>query len=131
MPSASCGRCQCTWMLHRHSVFGSMPRDTLLAQYKSAVCAQVVAQGDGYWCEHDSKSYESMERRYVLRVQAADFTGESFLALFNDQAREHCQVASDNAYATSKRVARITKARTSSLAHNHHDLRQVNSDPGM
>ena len=48
----------------------------------------MVAQGDGYWCEHDSKSYESMERRYVLRVQAADFTGESFVALFNDQVRE-------------------------------------------
>ena len=26
-----------------------------------------------------------MERRYVLRVQAADFTGEHYLALFNDQ----------------------------------------------
>ena len=49
------------------------------------LCAQVIPQGDGYWCEHDSKSYESMERRYVLRVQAADFTGEHYLALFNDQ----------------------------------------------
>ena len=50
-------------------------------------CAQVIPQGDGYWCEQDSKSYDAMERRYVLRLKAADFTGETFLALFNDQAR--------------------------------------------
>ena len=67
----------------------------------------MVAQGDGYWCEHDSKSYASMERRYVLRVQAADFTGESFLALFNDQVREYCQIASDTACTAFSRVARI------------------------
>ncbi len=65
----------------------------------------MVAKGDGYWCEHDNKSYESMERRYVLRVQAADFTGESFLALFNDQVHVHCHVAGHNGRATCKRVA--------------------------
>ena len=54
------------------------------------MCPQVIPQGDGYWCEHDSRSYESMERRYVLRVQAADFTGEHYLALFNDQVRRGC-----------------------------------------
>jgi len=72
---------------------------------------QVVAQGDGYWCEHDSKSYENMERRYVLRVQAADFTGESFLALFNDQVLEHCQFKSGAARALSKSVPRKYNAR--------------------
>jgi replication factor A1 len=51
------------------------------------VPAQVILQGDGYWCEQDSKSYETMERRYVLRLKAADCTGEAFLAVFNDQAR--------------------------------------------
>lgn len=50
-------------------------------------CEQVVHQGDAWYCEHDGKTYESRERRYIMRVKAADASGECFLHLFNDQVR--------------------------------------------
>ena len=61
--------------------------DRAIESCSGCVRAQVIQQGDGYWCEQDSKSYDTMERRYVLRLKAADFTGETFLAVFNDQVR--------------------------------------------
>lgn len=47
---------------------------------------KVVAQGDAWYCEHDGKTYDTRERRYIMRVKAADMTGECYLHLFNDQA---------------------------------------------
>lgn len=52
----------------------------------------MVQQGDAWYCEHDGKTYESRERRYIMRVKAADASGECFLHLFNDQVRLHCRV---------------------------------------
>ena len=46
---------------------------------------QVTPQGDGYFCEFDGKTYERMERRYVLLVKASDATGEAYLNMFNEQ----------------------------------------------
>lgn len=48
---------------------------------------QVVQQGDAWYCEHDGKTYETRERRYIMRLKAADNSGECFLHLFNDQVR--------------------------------------------
>lgn len=50
------------------------------------VGTQVTEQGNGvYFCEYDGSTVHQMERRYVLSAQAADFTGEAYLNLFNDQ----------------------------------------------
>ena len=57
------------------------------APERACVRAQVVQQGEGWYCEHDGKTYETRERRYIMRVKAADASGECFLHLFNDQAR--------------------------------------------
>jgi hypothetical protein len=46
---------------------------------------QVTPQGDGYFCEFDGKTYDRMERRYVLLVKASDATGEAYLNMFNEQ----------------------------------------------
>jgi Replication factor-A C terminal domain len=48
---------------------------------------QVTPQGDGYFCEFDGKTYERMERRYVLLVKASDATGEAYLNMFNEQVK--------------------------------------------
>lgn len=48
---------------------------------------QVTPQGDGYYCEFDGKTYNKMERRYVLLLKASDATGEAYLNLFNDQVK--------------------------------------------
>lgn len=45
----------------------------------------MTPQGDGYYCEFDSKTYAKMERRYVLLLKASDATGEACLNLFNEQ----------------------------------------------
>lgn len=47
--------------------------------------SQVTPQGDAYFCEFDGKTYERMERRYVLLVKASDATGEAYLNMFNEQ----------------------------------------------
>lgn len=54
-----------------------------------SLCAwQVMPQNGGYYCEFDGKTYERMERRYVLLVKAADATGETYLNMFNEQVRQ-------------------------------------------
>ena len=47
--------------------------------------SQVTPQGDAYFCEFDGKTYERMERRYVLLVKASDATGEAYLNMFNEE----------------------------------------------
>lgn len=46
-----------------------------------------MQQGDQWYSEHDGKTYPTRERRYIMRVKAADASGECFLHLFNDQVR--------------------------------------------
>ena len=47
---------------------------------------QVVEKDGKYWCEHDNKAYDSMQRRYVMNMQVTDFTGQQHVNVFNDQA---------------------------------------------
>ncbi len=49
--------------------------------------AQVVAQGDGWFCEHDGQTYPAMVRRYVMQARVCDASGEGTLSVFDDQAR--------------------------------------------
>lgn len=49
---------------------------------------QVTPAGDGFYCEFDGKTYDTMERRYVLLLRAADFSGEAYLNMFNEQVHD-------------------------------------------
>ena len=45
----------------------------------------MTQQGDAWYSEHDNKTYQVRERRYIMRIKAADASGECFLHLFNEQ----------------------------------------------
>ena len=47
--------------------------------------SQVVAQGDGWLCEYDGKTYPAMVRRYVMQARVCDLSGEATLSVFDDQ----------------------------------------------
>lgn len=49
--------------------------------------AQVVKQGDGWYCEYDSKLYPDMVRRYVMLARFIDSTGECLMSVFNEHVR--------------------------------------------
>ena len=49
--------------------------------------AQVVQQGEGWYCEHDGRTYPDMVRRYVMQAKCIDASGEATLSVFDDQAR--------------------------------------------
>ena len=69
--------------------------------------AQVVAQGDEWYCEFDSKTYPAMVRRYVMQARFCDESGEATLSVFDDQARPHAQTLNPiHAGALLRRVGR-------------------------
>lgn len=47
----------------------------------------MTEQGGAYFCEYDGKTSQTMRRRYVLSAKVMDFTGESWVSIFNDQVR--------------------------------------------
>ncbi|KAK9828112.1 hypothetical protein WJX81_005736 [Elliptochloris bilobata] len=56
---------------------------------------KVVAQGDGWFCEFDGKTYPAMVRRYVMQARFCDDSGEATLSVFDDQARMLLGMAAD------------------------------------
>ena len=44
-----------------------------------------MAQGDGWLCEYDGKTYPAMVRRYVMQARVCDLSGEATLSVFDDQ----------------------------------------------
>ncbi|KAI9227616.1 MAG: putative replication factor-A protein 1 [Piptocephalis tieghemiana] len=56
----------------------------------SAGCnKKVFEDGSGQWrCEKCEQSYPAPEHRYILSINVADFTGQSWMQCFNDQATD-------------------------------------------
>ncbi len=49
---------------------------------------QVVEKDGRYWCESDGKFYDRCVRRYVFSVQVVDASGEAYVNVYNEQARQ-------------------------------------------
>eukprot|EP00286_Rhodomonas_abbreviata_P021427 CAMPEP_0181292350 /NCGR_PEP_ID=MMETSP1101-20121128/2460_1 /TAXON_ID=46948 /ORGANISM="Rhodomonas abbreviata, Strain Caron Lab Isolate" /LENGTH=639 /DNA_ID=CAMNT_0023396815 /DNA_START=98 /DNA_END=2017 /DNA_ORIENTATION=+ len=49
---------------------------------------KVVQQGDSWYDEKNSEMLDTCQRRYILPVSFSDFTGRSFLTVFDDDAKK-------------------------------------------